>query len=58
MFIDKLMYNKKNVKLFLDAAGVKILVDLITLAHLHVSRAHVPLQVDTIVSVINLCYCV
>lgn len=45
MFIDKLLYHKKNVKLFLDAGGVKIVVDLITLAHLHISRAYVPLQV-------------
>lgn len=45
MFLEKLLYNKKNVKLFLDANGIKFLVDLITLAHLHISRAHVPLQV-------------
>ena len=36
---------KKNVREIMDANGVKILVDLLTLAHLHTSRAVVPLQV-------------
>ena len=44
MFIDKLLYHKKNVKLFLDANGMKVLLDLMTLAHLHTSRAYVPMQ--------------
>ena len=44
MFIDKLLHHKTNVKLFLDANGIRVLVDLVTLAHLHTSRAHVPLQ--------------
>ena len=48
MFVDKLLYHKKNVKLFLDANGVKILVDLVTLSHLHTSRAYVPLQTSAI----------
>lgn len=34
-----------NVKEVLAANGVKILVDFLTLAHLHTSRATVPLQV-------------
>lgn len=29
----------------MDSNGIRILVDLLTLAHLHVSRATVPLQV-------------
>lgn len=29
----------------MDSNGVRILVDLLTLAHLHTSRATVPLQV-------------
>lgn len=45
MFIDKLAYHKKNIKLLLDANGMKILVDLLSLAHLHTSRAYVPTQV-------------
>lgn len=44
MFIDKLLYHKKNVKLFLDANGMKTLVDFMTLAHLHTTRAYVPMQ--------------
>ena len=46
MFIDKLVYHKKNIKLFLDAHGMKILVDLLALAHLHTTRAYVPTQVS------------
>ena len=39
------IYFQRNVKEIMDANGVKILVDLLTLAHLHTSRATVPLQV-------------
>lgn len=48
MFIDKLLYHKQNVKLFLDTNGVRVLVDLITLAHLHTQRAYVPLQTSAL----------
>ena len=48
MFIDKLIYHKQNAKLFLDAGGMKILVELVTLAHLHTTRAYVPLQTSAI----------
>jgi hypothetical protein len=34
------------VKELIDANGVRILVELLTLAHLHVSRATVPMQVS------------
>ena len=39
---------QKNVKDVMDSNGVRIMVDLLTLAHLHTSRATVPLQVITI----------
>ena len=48
MFVDKLLYHKTNVKLFLDAGGIRVLVDLVTLAHLHTTRAYVPLQTTAI----------
>lgn len=38
-------YIQKNVKELMDSNGIRILVDLLTLAHLHTSRATVPLQV-------------
>lgn len=38
---------QKNVKDIMDSNGVRILVDVLTLAHLHTSRATVPLQVKT-----------
>lgn len=34
----------------MDSNGVRILVDLLTLAHLHISRATVPLQVRILCS--------
>ncbi|GAB1606314.1 dnaJ homolog subfamily C member 13-like isoform X2 [Argonauta hians] len=44
LFINKLILHTKNIKEILDSNGIKILVDLLTLAHLHTSRAVVPLQ--------------
>ncbi len=40
---------QRNVKEIMDANGVRILVDLLTLAHLHTSRAVVPTQVSDVV---------
>lgn len=45
-FIDKLLFRMDNVQPFLDAGGVRIFVDLLTLAHLHTDRAQTPLQVQ------------
>lgn len=39
---------QRNVKEIMDANGIKILVDLLTLAHLHTSRAVVPTQTNVI----------
>ena len=36
------------MKEVIDAGGVKFLVNLVSLAHLHVSRAHVPTQTNVI----------
>lgn len=41
-------FVQKNVKDVMDSNGVRIMVDLLTLAHLHTSRATVPLQVKTV----------
>lgn len=38
IFISKLMLHKDNVKLVIDANGIKLLIDLITLAHLQKNR--------------------
>uniref|UniRef100_A0A6I8R119 DnaJ heat shock protein family (Hsp40) member C13 n=1 Tax=Xenopus tropicalis TaxID=8364 RepID=A0A6I8R119_XENTR len=48
LFLNKLILNKKNVKDIMDSNGIRILVDLLTLAHLHTSRATVPLQSNVI----------
>lgn len=45
MFLKELMKNKENVKQFIDGGGIRILVELLVLAHLHISRATVPMQV-------------
>lgn len=48
LFIRKLILHQRNVRDFLDAGGVRTLVDLITLAHLHTSRAVIPNQTNVI----------
>ncbi|KAL3854398.1 hypothetical protein ACJMK2_013668 [Sinanodonta woodiana] len=48
LFMNKLISHPRNVKEILDANGIKILVDLLTLAHLHTTRATVPLQTNVI----------
>ncbi|KAK7873572.1 hypothetical protein R5R35_009276 [Gryllus longicercus] len=48
LFINKLILHPRNVKDILDANGVRVLVDLLTLAHLHTSRAVVPTQSNVI----------
>ncbi|XP_012285401.1 dnaJ homolog subfamily C member 13 isoform X2 [Orussus abietinus] len=48
MFINKLILHRKNVKDIMDQNGVRILVDLLTLAHLHTSRAVIPTQTNVI----------
>ena len=45
LFIDKLLFVRRNVKELLDANGIRVLVDLLTLAHMHTTRATVPTQV-------------
>ncbi|XP_076821267.1 dnaJ homolog subfamily C member 13-like isoform X2 [Clavelina lepadiformis] len=48
LFVEKLIKHKQNAKEIIDANGIKILVDLMSLAHLHVTRAHVPTQRNVI----------
>ena len=45
-FLNALLLTQRNAKLFVDAGGVRCLVDLMTLAHLHTTRATVPLQTN------------
>ncbi|XP_068620055.1 dnaJ homolog subfamily C member 13 [Battus philenor] len=47
-FLAKLILHKKNVSEILEWNGVRILVELMTLAHLHTSRATVPAQSNVI----------
>lgn len=47
-FINKLILHSRNVKEIMDQNGVRTLVDLLTLAHLHTSRAVVPTQTNVI----------
>ncbi|CAG2170123.1 unnamed protein product, partial [Oppiella nova] len=48
IFISKLIVNKRNAKEFVDSGGVRVLIDLLTLAHLHINRATVPTQTNVI----------
>ncbi|KAG5881132.1 hypothetical protein JTB14_020836 [Gonioctena quinquepunctata] len=48
IFIEKLILHHRNVRDILDVGGVQILVDLMTLAHLHTSRAVIPTQTNVI----------
>ncbi|XP_011314514.1 dnaJ homolog subfamily C member 13 isoform X3 [Fopius arisanus] len=48
MFIHKLILHRKNVKDIMDQNGVRALVDILALAHLHTSRAVVPTQTNVI----------
>jgi len=46
VFLDKLLFLQDNAKDFIFANGVRSIVDLLTLAHLHVDRAVTPLAVS------------
>lgn len=48
LFLNKLILEKANVREVVEAGGVRILSDLLTLAHLHVSRAVMPTQSNVI----------
>ncbi|KAK4337430.1 hypothetical protein RND71_043541 [Anisodus tanguticus] len=48
IFISKIISNPINVKQIIDANGIKVLVDLVTLAHLHVNRAFFQAQNNVI----------
>ncbi|XP_068224403.1 dnaJ homolog subfamily C member 13-like [Palaemon carinicauda] len=48
LFLNKLILEKANVREVVEAGGVRILADLLTLAHLHVSRAIMPTQTNVI----------
>lgn len=48
MFINKLILHPRNVREILDSGGIRCLVDLMTLAHLHTSRAIIPTQTNVI----------
>ncbi|GBP27281.1 DnaJ homolog subfamily C member 13 [Eumeta japonica] len=43
-FLAKLILHQRNVSEILEWSGIRILVELMTLAHLHTSRATVPAQ--------------
>eukprot|EP00040_Diaphanoeca_grandis_P032411 m.196277 g.196277 ORF g.196277 m.196277 type:complete len:2301 (-) comp32615_c0_seq1:478-7380(-) len=47
-FLSVLLKHRHNVKLFIDAGGMKCLINMVTLAHMHTQRATVPLQTNVI----------
>lgn len=50
MFIGKLILNHRNVRDIIDTGGVKVLIQLMCLAHLHINRAQVPLASNVLES--------
>jgi DnaJ homolog subfamily C member 13 len=50
MFISKLILNHRNVRDIIDSGGIKILIQLMCLAHLHINRAQVPLASNVLES--------
>ena len=50
MFISKLIANHRNVRDIIDCGGIKILIQLMCLAHLHINRAQVPLASNVLES--------
>lgn len=48
LLIQKFVMHRSNAEEFIDANGVTILVDMITLAHLHTERATMPTQTNVI----------
>jgi DnaJ family protein C protein 13 len=50
MFISKLISNHRNVRDIIDCNGIKTLIQLMCLAHLHINRAHVPLASNVLES--------
>ncbi|CAF3421421.1 unnamed protein product [Rotaria sp. Silwood1] len=50
MFISKLILNHRNVRDIIDCGGIKIFIQLMCLAHLHINRAQVPLASNVLES--------
>ncbi|KAK3858864.1 hypothetical protein Pcinc_034976 [Petrolisthes cinctipes] len=48
LFLNKLILEKSNVREVVEAGGVRVLTDLLTLAHLHINRAVTPTQTNVI----------
>lgn len=48
IFLHKLIQHRRNVRDVLEWNGIRILVDLMTLAHLHTARATVPTQTNVL----------
>jgi DnaJ family protein C protein 13 len=53
LFLSKLILNRENVVEILRSQGLRILVDLVTLAHLHTSRAVVPTQTQVLTKLLG-----
>lgn len=50
IFLDKLLNFRENIKIFLDENGINVLVDFLSLSHLHVSRARHVIQSNVLES--------
>jgi len=48
LLLEKFIMYKPNAKDFIDAGGVEVMINMITLAHLHTQRAFMPTQTNVI----------
>lgn len=48
LLLEKFIMHKANAKDFIDSGGVRALIDMVTLAHLHTQRAFIPTQSNVI----------
>ena len=48
LLLERFIMHRSNAKEFIDADGVRTLVDMVTLAHLHTQRAFIPTQTNVI----------
>lgn len=48
LLLEKFILHKGNAKELIDAGGVTVLVEMVTLAHLHTQRAFIPTQTNVI----------
>lgn len=50
ILVGKLILNHRNIRDIIDCGGIRILIQMMCLAHLHINRAQVPLATNVLES--------